>query len=91
MATEYRSAFLISLIIQAVFFVPTAVVMSAEGLVSLLPLTMVTAMAAYWGAALVTILRRPKAPRGTDITFIRYCFVPIYGIAFLIWCAAWYQ
>jgi len=23
--------------------------------------------------------------------FIRYGFVPIYGIAFLIWCVAWYR
>jgi hypothetical protein len=47
------------------------------------------AVVAFWGGAAVLIWRRPQSPTRTDILLLRFGYVPVVVIAFLLVYFIW--
>lgn len=41
-------------------------------------------MVAYWSAAAIVMLRRPRTPTWTDRAFLRWGFVPLFAAALVL-------
>lgn len=42
------------------------------------------ALIAFWGGAALLVWRRPQSPTGTDIELLRFGYLPLVVIAFLV-------
>ena len=80
LADSYRPAMLTALAIQFVCSLLSAMMLDGGNAVTLCLCSFV----AFWAGAVLLILRHPRNPSGTDLWAIRYGFLPLFLLSFLI-------
>jgi hypothetical protein len=84
----YRRAIYDALILQVVLTLITMMVLDGGHIAH----TTGIAVLAFWSGAAVIIIRRPTAPTQTDLRLIRFGFLPLLIVTFMLseWIWSWH-
>ncbi len=79
-ADSYRPAFRFALIQQVPWALLCLLMLDFGRTAKICGITMV----AFWVAAFTIMARRPESPTRFDIGFIRWAFIPMFAVAFVL-------
>jgi hypothetical protein len=80
LADRYRPAMFIAVGIQCVCGLLSAMLLDGGNAAALCLATLI----GFWVGVLILVMRHPRNPSPTDLWVVRYGFLPLFGVAFVL-------
>ena len=84
-STNYRQAIFDALVLQVVLGILSLMILDGGQIAQICGI----AMLGFWGGVTTLICRRPHTPTPTDITLIRFAFLPLLLASFFLVSFIW--
>ena len=85
LSPAFGNAFAEAIVIQLLVVVFTSILLGGATIAQVC----MFALLAYWVGAILIVCRRPRSPTETDIQLIRFGYLPLCGIAFIMSTFIW--